>query len=175
MIAAEGSRASPGRLRTECRPTLLPPCPNCGSAATFVPSEDDEWPVLLRHKVSTCPYGTDIYHETEALAAGKWMEHLRHHFPRRFPGPKAPVARKAKAASFADLAALGPDERREWMRGWMARMGLENANQAAPVLALTRQSVERMLYETNGRRTAVTDQTLRVAQLAEMVGMKRAG
>lgn len=155
---------------------VLPRCPNCGGAAEWRESDDEEWPVLLEHKAATCPFGRVIYHETREAAVGMWMSHLREKWPRRFPeakAPKAPKARRSSAPRFDALLALGVDERRVWLREWMARMGLENANQAAPLLALTRQSVERMLYDGNHRRTAVTNQTLRIAQLCEMVGSKR--
>ena len=65
-------------------------------------------------------------------------------------------------------ALLSQDDasRREWLRGWMRRMGLPTAHQAAPVLCLTRSTVERMVYE-QGRRSRITDQTLKIAWLVE--------
>lgn len=152
----------------------LPPCPNCGGEVRWLPSDDEEYAVLLEHKVATCPYGRTIYHETRELAADMWMRHLREKWSHRFPAPKIRPVAKPGSVPFESLRALDGEARRAWMRGWMERMGLENANRAAPVLGLTRQSVERMLYEGSRSRTAVTDQTLRVAQLVERLGLKRA-
>ena len=70
---------------------------------------------------------------------------------------------------FAALRALDQDGRRRWLRGWMARLRLTTAHQASAVLTLSRQSVERMLYPGSAERTAVTDQTLRIAYLSERV------
>jgi len=69
---------------------------------------------------------------------------------------------------FSMLLALDQAERRRWMRGWMARRRLFTAGQAAPVLAVSRQTVERMLYPGSKERIAVSDQALRIAYLVEL-------
>jgi len=73
----------------------------------------------------------------------------------------------------ATLLTLDQEGRRLWLRGWMERLGLENANQAAPILLLSRQTVERMLYETSAARRPVSDQTMKIAYLVEKIGLQR--
>ncbi len=63
------------------------------------------------------------------------------------------------------ILALDQPARRKWLRGWMSRMGLENANQAAPMLCLARTTVERMIYDPP--RSSITDQTMKIAWQAE--------
>lgn len=73
--------------------------------------------------------------------------------------------------SLADLLRLDDDARRDWLRGWMQRMNLPTAHQAAPVLCLSRSTVERMVYE-QGQRSRITDQTLKIAWLVEKYGFE---
>ncbi len=73
--------------------------------------------------------------------------------------------------TFGDLLALDQDARREWLRAWMARHGLETANQAAPYLCVTRTTMERMVYD-QARRSAVTDQTLKIAWMIDRYGLQ---
>ncbi|WP_448208679.1 hypothetical protein [Azospirillum sp. sgz302134] len=73
--------------------------------------------------------------------------------------------------SLSNLLRLDDGERREWLRGWMQRMNLLTAHQAAPVLCLSRSTVERMVYE-QAQRSRVTDQTLKIAWLIEKYGFE---
>jgi len=67
---------------------------------------------------------------------------------------------------FQELLLLEQEQRVAWLRAWMDRMGLQNANQAAPHLCLKRTSVEAMVYDQATRRP-ISDQTLKIAYLLE--------
>lgn len=85
------------------------------------------------------------------------------------------VARNEPPRSLQELKTLDQESRRVWMRGWMERMGLPNANQAAPLLSLTRQTVEKMLYPNRRQNSAVGDQTLHIAYLLEQPRKRSCG
>lgn len=88
------------------------------------------------------------------------------------PGDDAEaLTRNEPPLTLEGLRALGQEARRIWLRGWMGRMGLANANQAAPWLSLTRQTVEKMLYPDRKVVSAVGDQTLHIAFLEEQRAM----
>jgi hypothetical protein len=73
----------------------------------------------------------------------------------------------SRAPSFDEVTAMDGEERRNWLRAWMERHGHATANAAAPDLALSRQSVERMLYEGSRERVAVGNQTMMIAWLRD--------
>ena len=89
-------------------------------------------------------------------------------------GRSAPAAQGAegrKRVTLGTLLDLDQLARRDWLRAWMGRMGLANANQAAPHLCVSRTTMERMVYD-QGRQTAITDQTMKLAYLLEQYGLQ---
>ncbi len=95
------------------------------------------------------------------------VEGLRPRSGNRPPFPALAAAPDPK--SFDRLLCLDAGQRRTWLRAWMDRMGLRNSYQAAPVLCLVRQTVDRMISETCHRKTPITDQTLKIAWLTEIL------
>lgn len=154
-------------------PDDVPACPNCGVKPEWGTSTDVFGKVVLDHSVPTCTFKSRIHHYTREHAAGAWMTHLMESFPRHFPRSKGREVRP-QPIDFEFLQDLEAEARRDWLVCWMSRMGFANANQAAPFLALSRQSVERMVY-SGSTKQAVTDQTLRIAQLTEILGPSRLG
>lgn len=73
----------------------------------------------------------------------------------------------ANISSFPRLRELSQDDRRRWLRGWMARVRLLTPAAAAEVLCVSRQTVDRMISPGSKERISITDATLRIAFLAE--------
>jgi len=68
---------------------------------------------------------------------------------------------------FELLQALDQPARREWLRGWMLRMGLATAHQAAPVLCHSRRTLERMTHDQQAEHVRIGDDTIKLAWALE--------
>lgn len=70
---------------------------------------------------------------------------------------------------FSDIIVLEQPARRAWLREWLVRMGLANANQAAAVLCLDRRTVERMVYDNQVNPVRITNAVLKLAWALEQL------
>jgi len=70
---------------------------------------------------------------------------------------------------FEEIQSLDQTGRREWLRGWMRRMGLSTAHQAAPVLCRSRRTLERMTHDQQAEHVKIGDDTIKLAWALEQL------